>query len=49
MDGRRGVDEVFDGLEVVRAEDLGILEIGDKEGIRRRSGLLQRRERGEVY
>jgi len=33
VDRGRGIDEVFDGLEVVCAEDLGILEIGDQEGI----------------
>jgi len=33
VDRRRGVDEVFDGLEIVCAENLGILEIGDEEGI----------------
>jgi len=33
VDRGRGVDEVFDGLEVVCAEDLGILEIGDKKGV----------------
>jgi hypothetical protein len=33
MNRRRGVDEVFDGLEVVCTEYFGILEIGDKEGI----------------
>lgn len=29
VDWRRGVNEVFDGLEVVGAKDLGILEVGD--------------------
>ena len=29
VDWCRGVDEVFDGLEVVGAEDLGVLEVGD--------------------
>jgi len=29
VDGCGGVDEVFDGLEVVGAEDLGVLEVGD--------------------
>jgi hypothetical protein len=29
VDGGGGVDEVFDGLEVVGAEDLGVLEVGD--------------------
>lgn len=40
VDRRRGVDEVFYGLEIVGAEDFGILEIGDEEGVRRRSWLL---------
>jgi len=31
VDGCRGVDEVFDGLEVVCAEDLDILEVCDEE------------------
>ena len=33
VDRRRGVDEVFDSLQVVCAEDFGILEVGDEEGI----------------
>ena len=33
MDWSRGVDEVFDGLEIVSAEYLRILEIGDQEGV----------------
>ena len=33
MDGRGGVDEVFDDLEVVWAEDFGILEVGDEESV----------------
>jgi len=40
VDRRRGIDEVFDGLKVVRAEDFGILEVGDQECVRRRSWLL---------
>lgn len=30
---RRGIDKVFDGLQIVCAEDLHILEVGDEEGI----------------
>jgi len=33
VDRRRGIDEVFDGLEIVWAEYFGILEIGDEEGV----------------
>jgi len=33
VDGRGGVDEVFDDLEVVWAEDFGILEVGDEESV----------------
>jgi len=33
MDRRRGINEVLDGLEIVCAEDFGILEIGDEEGV----------------
>jgi hypothetical protein len=34
VNGGGGVDELFDSLEVVGAEDLGILKIGNEEGIR---------------
>jgi len=33
MDRRRGIDEVFDGLEIVCAEYFGILEVGDQESV----------------
>jgi len=33
VDRRRGVDEVFDSLEVVCAEDFDILEVGNKESV----------------
>lgn len=33
VNGGGGVDELFDGLEVICAEDLGILKIGDQESI----------------
>jgi len=36
VDWRGGVDQVFDGLEVVGAEDLGILEVGYEESVRGR-------------
>ena len=33
MDGGGGVDELFDGLEIVCAEDFGILQVRDEEGV----------------
>jgi len=33
VDRRRCIDEIFDSLEVVCAEDFGILEVGDEKGI----------------
>jgi len=48
VDGSGGVDEVFDGLEVVGAEDLEVVQVCDDEGIRWRSWLLKRRDCGEV-
>ncbi len=33
MDGGGLVDEVFDCLNVVCAEDLGVLEVGYQEGV----------------
>lgn len=39
MDGGGGVDEFFDGLKVVCAEDLAVFEIRYEEGVGRRCGL----------
>lgn len=34
VDWGGGIDEVFDGLEVISAEDFFVLEVGDYEGVR---------------
>lgn len=49
VDWRRSVDEVFDGLEVVGAEDLRVLEVRDEESIGGWCWHGQRRDGGEVY
>lgn len=46
--GGRGVDERADRLEVVRAEDVRVLEVGDEEGVGGRRRLRQGREGGKV-
>lgn len=33
MDWRGSVDELLDGLEVIRAKDLDVLKVGDKESV----------------
>jgi hypothetical protein len=54
LEGRPGVDwdcrgyELSDGLEVVWAEDVGVLEIGEDERVGRHGWLGQRRQVGEV-
>ena len=49
MDRGGCVDEVFDRLEVVRSEDLGVLEVCDEEGIGGGCGHRQRWDGGQVY
>lgn len=48
VDGRRGVDQVADDLQVVRAEDLGVFEVGDEQRVGGLRGRRDGREGGEV-
>lgn len=48
MDRRGGVDELFDGLDIICAEDLWIIEIGYEKGIRGWSRLRKRWNCGKV-
>lgn len=48
MDWCRGVDEVFDALEVVWSKYLSVLEVGDEEGVGRWGWLNEGRYRREI-
>lgn len=48
VDGARLLDELADGLEVVGAEDVEVLEVGEDERVGGGCGLGERGEGGEV-